>query len=69
MHSAPKTTALASGRIVIVGGGAAGFAAAEILRRRGFNGSVTMLSNDDAAPVDRPNYSGIDTSHAGRCRL
>jgi NADPH-dependent 2,4-dienoyl-CoA reductase/sulfur reductase-like enzyme/nitrite reductase/ring-hydroxylating ferredoxin subunit len=56
-HSAPKTTALASGRIVIVGGGAAGFAAAEILRRRGFNGSVTMLSNDDAAPVDRPNLS------------
>ncbi|MGB8587330.1 MAG: Rieske 2Fe-2S domain-containing protein, partial [Pseudolabrys sp.] len=56
-HSAPKTTALASGRIVIVGGGAAGFAAAEILRRRGFNGSITMLSNDTATPVDRPNLS------------
>jgi NADPH-dependent 2,4-dienoyl-CoA reductase/sulfur reductase-like enzyme/nitrite reductase/ring-hydroxylating ferredoxin subunit len=44
-------------RIVIVGGGAAGFAAAEMLRRQDYRGSVTMLSNDDAPPVDRPNLS------------
>src|SRR5215469_10968080 len=47
----------APGRIVIVGGGAAGFAAAEMLRRVDYQGSITMLSDDDAAPVDRPNLS------------
>jgi NADPH-dependent 2,4-dienoyl-CoA reductase/sulfur reductase-like enzyme/nitrite reductase/ring-hydroxylating ferredoxin subunit len=57
----PKTSALSGGdvpgRIVIVGGGAAGFAAAEMLRRRGFGGSLVMLSGDAAPPVDRPNLS------------
>jgi NADPH-dependent 2,4-dienoyl-CoA reductase/sulfur reductase-like enzyme/nitrite reductase/ring-hydroxylating ferredoxin subunit len=44
-------------RIVIVGGGAAGFAAAEMLRRQEFRGEVVMLSDDAAPPVDRPNLS------------
>lgn len=44
-------------KIVILGGGAAGFAAAERLRRAGYQGSLVMLSDDSAAPVDRPNLS------------
>jgi apoptosis-inducing factor 3 len=44
-------------RIIIIGGGAAGFAAAEKLRREQYQGSIVMLSNDDAPPVDRPNLS------------
>ncbi len=44
-------------RIVIVGGGAAGFAAAEQLRRDGYEGSLVILSDDADAPVDRPNLS------------
>ena len=54
---APKKAGPTEHRIVIVGGGAAGFAAAEMLRRRGFAGGITMVSSDDAAPVDRPNLS------------
>jgi len=58
----PKPRALAvkgdaPKNIVIVGGGAAGFAAAEMLRRHGFGGSIVMVSDDAAPPVDRPNLS------------
>lgn len=44
-------------RIVIVGGGAAGFAAARRLRDLGYGGTLTMLSDEFDAPVDRPNLS------------
>ena len=43
--------------VVIIGGGAAGFAAAEMLRREGYDGPVTLISADARAPYDRPNLS------------
>jgi NADPH-dependent 2,4-dienoyl-CoA reductase/sulfur reductase-like enzyme/nitrite reductase/ring-hydroxylating ferredoxin subunit len=54
--SAPPSAPLPQ-RVVIVGGGAAGFAAAEKLRREHYRGSIVMLSDDQAPPVDRPNLS------------
>jgi NADPH-dependent 2,4-dienoyl-CoA reductase/sulfur reductase-like enzyme len=43
--------------VLIIGGGAAGEIAAETLRQEGYGGPITILSNDDAPPVDRPNLS------------
>ncbi|MEO8751167.1 MAG: FAD-dependent oxidoreductase [Casimicrobiaceae bacterium] len=53
--AARATVAPAS--VVIIGGGAAGLAAADMLRREGYPGAVTMLSADDSPPCDRPNLS------------
>jgi len=43
--------------VVIIGGGAAGLAAADMLRREGYEGAVTVISADESPPVDRPNLS------------
>src|SRR6266496_3229129 len=43
--------------VVIVGAGAAGNAAAEMLRREGYDGPVTIISADEFLPYDRPNLS------------
>src|ERR1700737_2820511 len=44
-------------RVVIVGGGGTGDAAAFALRKRGFDGQVTILSADHDRPYDRPYLS------------
>ena len=56
----PRPTLPAPGlpaSVVIIGGGAAGNAAAEILRQEGYAGPVALLSADEAPPCDRPNLS------------
>ena len=58
----PKSTSGSAGAnapasVVIVGGGAAGVAAADMLRREGYDGPVTLISADEAPPYDRPNLS------------
>lgn len=43
--------------VVIIGAGAAGSAAAEMLRREGYAGPVMLVDPDADAPYDRPNLS------------
>jgi NADPH-dependent 2,4-dienoyl-CoA reductase/sulfur reductase-like enzyme/nitrite reductase/ring-hydroxylating ferredoxin subunit len=53
----PRPSVNVPSSVVIVGGGGAGLAAADMLRREGYNGLLTMLSADDSPPCDRPNLS------------
>lgn len=46
-----------TGRIVIVGGSLAGLAAAAMLRREGFTGSLTVIEDEPYRPYDRPPLS------------
>ncbi|KFG06250.1 NAD(P)/FAD-dependent oxidoreductase [Streptomyces scabiei] len=44
-------------RIVVVGASAAGLAAAETLRREGYDGTITLVGDEPHAPYDRPPLS------------
>jgi NADPH-dependent 2,4-dienoyl-CoA reductase/sulfur reductase-like enzyme/nitrite reductase/ring-hydroxylating ferredoxin subunit len=51
------STASVPASVTIIGGGAAGLAAADALRREGYSAAITILSADTSAPYDRPNLS------------
>jgi NADPH-dependent 2,4-dienoyl-CoA reductase/sulfur reductase-like enzyme/nitrite reductase/ring-hydroxylating ferredoxin subunit len=58
----PRTAEAADARsapesIVILGAGAAGNAAAEMLRREGYTGRLTLIGAEESVPYDRPNLS------------
>ncbi len=56
--AAPRShTGAGARRVVIIGAGAAGFATAEMLRREGHAGDLTILGDDPDPPYDRPNCS------------
>ena len=54
---APRARGAGLSSVIIIGGGGAGLAAADTLRREGYEGPVTLISADDAPPSDRPNLS------------
>jgi nitrite reductase/ring-hydroxylating ferredoxin subunit len=53
----PRTRTSLPSSVVILGGGAAGLAAADMLRREGYDGPVSTVSADSDPPIDRPNLS------------
>ena len=56
-RSTPQSASDRPRTMVILGTGAAGTAAADMLRRRGFDGRLVMIGAEDELPYDRPNLS------------
>jgi 3-phenylpropionate/trans-cinnamate dioxygenase ferredoxin reductase subunit len=54
---ASRTPGAPPASIVIAGAGAAGDAAADMLRREGYTGPLTIIGADPSGPYDRPNLS------------
>jgi NADPH-dependent 2,4-dienoyl-CoA reductase/sulfur reductase-like enzyme/nitrite reductase/ring-hydroxylating ferredoxin subunit len=56
IHTSGEATA-SPRNVVIIGMGAAGCAATEMLRRCGYGGRITVVDADEGSPYDRPNLS------------
>lgn len=56
-NAAKPTPPNAPESVVIIGAGSAGSAAAEMLRREGYTGLVTLIGAEESLPTDRPNLS------------
>jgi NADPH-dependent 2,4-dienoyl-CoA reductase/sulfur reductase-like enzyme/nitrite reductase/ring-hydroxylating ferredoxin subunit len=57
IDAVPQRQASGPDPVVIVGAGAAGNAAAEALRREGYQGTIRMIGPEPDPPYDRPNLS------------
>ena len=55
--ASPRPSTGLPASVAIIGGGAAGLAAAEALRGEGYPGAVILMSADPSPPCDRPNLS------------
>src|SRR5262245_57740008 len=53
----PRSPQRSPSAVVIVGAGPAGAACAEMLRREGYTGPVSLVGDEPPGPVDRPNLS------------
>ncbi|MGH7701999.1 MAG: FAD-dependent oxidoreductase, partial [Gemmatimonadales bacterium] len=54
---AKRSPGKAPASVVILGAGAAGNTAAEVLRREGYQGPITLVGAEESVPYDRPNLS------------
>ena len=52
-----KDSSLDKRTFIIIGGGAAGNAAAQAMREAGFNGNILIVTQENRTPYDRPNLS------------
>ncbi|TQS34352.1 hypothetical protein Golomagni_05267 [Golovinomyces magnicellulatus] len=44
-------------KVIVIGGGSAALATVEVLREKGFNGLITMISSENYLPIDRTKLS------------
>lgn len=56
-------------RFVIIGAGAAGMTAAQTLRESGFDGEITMITNESVLPYDRVKLSKAMSAEVDRIQL